>query len=92
MSKYQTLDALKGNKIIDIQKHFRDRSCSLDEFKSKFGGDQTAADEKFFNEKQHQLREQEQLFRSLAESLGFTVPLRSLDIHISFSIKEKETV
>ena len=92
MSKFQTIDALKGNKTINILKHFRDRSSSLNEFKSQFGSDQTAADEKFFNEKQHQLREQEQLFRSLAESLGFTVPLHSLDIHISFSKKSEETI
>jgi Zn-dependent M32 family carboxypeptidase len=92
MSKYQTLDTLKGNKTINVNEYFRERWGKLEEFKNYFGSEQTGVDEKFFNEKQYTLREQEDLFRVFAESLGFDRDIKSLDIHISFSKKSEETV
>ena len=91
MSKYQTIDILKGNKTINVNQYFRERWEKLEEIKEEFGKDQTAMDEKFFNEKQHTLREQADLFRVFAESLGFDRDIKSLDIHISFSEKSEET-
>jgi hypothetical protein len=91
MSKYQTLDTLKGNKTLNVNEYFKERWEKLEETKLYWGGEQTAVDEKFFNEKQHTLREQADLFRVFAESLGFDRDIKSLDIHISFSEKSEET-
>ena len=91
MSKYQTLDTLKGNKTLNVNEYFKERWEKLEETKRYWGGEQTAVDEKFFNEKQYTLREQADLFRVFAESLGFDRDIKSLDIHISFSEKSEET-
>ena len=91
MSKFQTIDALKGNKTINVNEYFKERWGKLEETKRYWGGEQTAVDEKFFNEKQYTLREQADLFRVFAESLGFDRDIKSLDIHISFSEKSEET-
>ena len=90
MSKYQTLDTLKGNRTINVNQYFRERWDKLEEFKNYFG-ESTGVDEKFFNGKHYSLREQEDLFRVFAESLGFDRDIKSLDIHISFSEKSEET-
>jgi hypothetical protein len=92
MSKFQTMDALKGNKTINVNEYFRERWEKLEETKQYWGGEQTAVDEKFFNEKQHTLREQADLFAEFAKSLGFDRDIKSLDIHISFSKKSEETI
>jgi hypothetical protein len=91
MSKYQTLDTLKGNKTLDVNEYFKNDGSKLEETKRYWGGEQTAVDEKFFNEKHYTLREQEGLFKVFAESLGFDRDIKSLDIHISFSKKSEET-
>ena len=91
MSKYQTLDTLKGKKTLDVNKYFKERRTKLEETKKYWGNGQTAVDEKFFNEKHYSLNEQQNLFRSFAESLGFEGnDFNDLDIHISFSTKENE--
>ena len=90
MSKYQTIDILKGNKTINVNQYFRERWEKLEEIKEEFGKDQTAMDEKFFNEKQHILVRQQYLFRVFSDSLGFDTDIKSLDIHISFSKKSEE--
>jgi hypothetical protein len=91
MSKFQTMDILKGNRTIDVNQYFSERWEKLEEFKNYFG-DHTGTDEKFYNEKHLTLREQQDLFRSFAESLGFSGhDFNDLNIHISFSKKEKET-
>jgi len=90
MSKYQTIDILKGNKTINVNQYFRERWEKLEEIKEEFGKGQTAMDEKFFNEKQHILQKQQDLFRVFSESLGFDRDIKSLDIHISFSKKLEE--
>ena len=88
MSKYQTLDTLKGNKTLNVNEYFKERWEKLEETKRYWGGEQTAVDEKFFNEKHYSLNEQQNLFRSFAESLGFEgKDFKDLDIHISFSNK-----
>jgi len=92
MSKYQTLDTLKGNKTLNVHEYFKERWEKLEETKRYWGGEQTAVDEKFFNEKQHTLREQADLFAEFAKSLGFDRDIKSLDIHISFSKKSEETI
>ena len=92
MSKFQTMDALKGNKTINVNEYFRERWEKLEETKQYWGGEQTAVDEKFFNEKQHTLREQADLFAEFAKSLGFDRDIKSLDIHISFRKKSEETI
>jgi len=92
MSKYQTIDILKGNKTINIKQYFRERRTKLEEIKEEFGKDQTAMDEKFFTSKQFLFNEQENLFRRLAEHLGFDEDFDSLDIHISFSKKSEEEI
>ena len=92
MSKFQTMDILKGNKTINVNEYFRERWEKLEETKQYWGGEQTAVDEKFFNEKQHTLREQADLFAEFAKSLGFDRDIKSLDIHISFSKKSEETI
>jgi hypothetical protein len=86
------MDALKGNKTINVNEYFRERWEKLEETKQYWGGEQTAVDEKFFNEKQHTLREQADLFAEFAKSLGFDRDIKSLDIHISFSKKSEETI
>ena len=91
MSKYQTIDTLKGNKTINVNQYFRERWDKLEEVKNYFG-DKTGTDEKFYNEKHLNLRAQQDLFAEFAERLGFDRDIRSLDIHISFSEKSKETV
>ena len=91
MSKFQTIDTLKGNRTIDVNQYFSERWNKLEEVKNYFGSGQTAVDEKFFNEKHYTLREQEDLFRVFAESLGFDRDIKSLDIHVSFSKKSEET-
>ena len=90
MSKYQNIDILQGNKTINVNQQFRERWEKLEEIKEEFGKDQTAMDEKFFNEKQHILVRQQDLFRVFSESLGFDTDIKSLDIHISFSKKSEE--
>jgi hypothetical protein len=90
MSKYQTIDILKGNKTININEYFEERWKKLEEIKEEFGKDQTATDEKFFNEKQHILRKQQDLIRVFSENLGFDRDIKSYDIHISFSEKSEE--
>ena len=91
MSKFQTIDILKGNKTLDVNEYFRERWEKLEETKRYWGREQTGVDEKFFNEKHYTLREQEGLFRVFAESLGFDRDINSLDIHVSFSKKSEET-
>jgi hypothetical protein len=92
MSKFQTIDILKGNKTLNVNEYFRERWSKLEETKLYWGGEQTAVDEKFFNEKHYTLREQEGLFRVFAESLGFEgKDFKDLNIHISFSKKSEET-
>ena len=91
MSKYQTIDLLKGNKTVDVNKYFSERWEKLEEVKNYFG-DRTGTDEKFYNEKHLTLREQQDLFAEFAESLGFDRDIKSLDIHISFSKKSEETL
>jgi hypothetical protein len=86
------MDILKGNKTINVNEYFRERWEKLEETKQYWGGEQTAVDEKFFNEKQHTLREQADLFAEFAKSLGFDRDIKSLDIHISFSKKSEETI
>jgi hypothetical protein len=90
MSKFQTIDTLKGNKTINVNRYFRERWDKLEEVKNYFG-DKTGVDEKFYNEKHLTLREQQDLFAEFAESLGFDRDIKSLDIHISFSKKSEET-
>jgi len=90
MSKFQTIDALKGNRTIDVNQYFSERWEKLEEVK-KYFGDNTGVDEKFYTEKHLTLREQQDLFAEFAESLGFNRDIKSLDIHISFSKKIKET-
>jgi hypothetical protein len=90
MSKFQTMDTLKGNRTIDVNQYFSERWEKLEEVK-KYFGDHTGVDEKFYNEKHLTLREQQDLFKTFAESLGFDRDIKSLDVHISFSKKSEET-
>lgn len=71
MSKYETLEVLKGAKAVNIWEILESRQKDLADFKSKFGQDQTAADEKFFKEKLEKLKQQQQMIEELIMDLGY---------------------
>ena len=70
-SKYETLEVLKGAKAVNIWEVLESRQKELSDFKLKFGQEQTAADEKFFNEKQERINQQKQMIEDLISDLGY---------------------
>ena len=68
--KYETVEILKGNEILDIPEWFRKQEDNLHNFKQAFN-DKTAADEKFFKGKEMVLSEQRILVETWLKELGF---------------------
>lgn len=67
--KYETLETLKGNKVLNIQDWLRKQDDDLHHFKQQFN-DQTATDEKFFKSKELAIREQKALVETWLKELG----------------------
>ena len=67
--KYETIETLKGNKILDINEWLQQQEDDLFHFKQQFNG-QTATDEKFFKSKELEIRAQKDLVRSWIDHLG----------------------
>ena len=71
MSKYETLEVLKGAKAVNIWEVLESRQKDLADFRSKFGQEQTVADQKFFQEKKEHLDLQEQMINDFIRDLGY---------------------
>ncbi len=67
--KYETLETLKGNKVLDLNEYLQKQEDDLFHFKQQFNG-QTATDEKFFKSKELEHRAQQDLVRSWLDHLG----------------------
>ena len=67
--KYETLETLKGNKVLDINEWLQQQEDDLFHFKQQFNA-QTATDEKFFKSKELDIRAQKDLVGSWLEQLG----------------------
>ena len=88
-SKYETLEVLKGARRIKIVEVLQEKETSLKEFKAKFGKDQTAADEKFFKEKQELIRQRYDMIQELLEEMGFEESYRKYDVTLLVSEKQR---
>ena len=88
-SKYETLEVLKGARRIKVVEVLQEKEKSLKEFKAKFGKEQTAADEKFFREKQDLIRQHFDMIQDLLEEMGFEESYKKYDITILVSEKTK---
>lgn len=66
--KYETLETLKGNKVLDINEWIRKQEDDLFHFKQQFDA-KTATDEKFFKSKELAIRAQKDLVGSWLEQL-----------------------
>ena len=71
MSKYETLEVLKGAKAVNIWEVFESRQKELADFKSKFGREQTVSDQKFFSEKLQKLNQHQEMIEKLIADLGY---------------------
>jgi hypothetical protein len=71
MSKYETLEVLKGAKAVNIWEVLESRQKDLADFKSKFGREQTIADQKFFSEKLEKLNQHQLMIEELIADLGY---------------------
>ena len=87
MSKYETFEALRGRKTVNVWEVLETRRAWLKDFQEKFGSDQTVTDQKFFKEKQEKLQQYEDLIQDLLLDLDCRDRPRNYDIVIS--VKEK---
>jgi|SaaInlV_120m_DNA_3_1039746.scaffolds.fasta_scaffold05265_8 hypothetical protein len=66
--KYETIETLKGAKVLDINEWIRKQEDDLFHFKQQFNG-QTATDEKFFKIKELEIRAKKDIVRSWLDHL-----------------------
>ena len=64
MTKHKTYAILKGDKVLDVNKYLIKKSDDLFAMKQRFN-DQTATDEKFFREKELQIKGKQDLIREM---------------------------
>ena len=87
MSKYETFEALRGRKTVNLWEVLETRRTWLEDFREKFGSDQTITDQKFFKEKLEKLQQYEDLIQDLLHDLDCRDRPRNYDITISVSEK-----
>jgi hypothetical protein len=89
-TKYETLESLKGATTIDVFDYLDTRHEELRKIKSSWGKTQTATDEKFFKEKELELRQFKTQLETMILQMGITepYPIGNCDIKLIVSKKK----
>ena len=89
-NKYETLEQLKGATTIDVSDYLDTREEELRKIQRSWGKSQTATDEKFFKEKESELRQFRNQLETMILQMGITEPYPFGNCEIKLMISKRK--